>query len=117
MGGWFSFGRSEPLHVSATSIRKLTSMRNKANRHKLRSYSRKRGLQRGHLSHYNRSAVVQGYESNNDPTYEKRPSTERKPAVVGQKMINNTVAFFRDSPMHKKVSSFVRSMTRKQPKH
>lgn len=111
-----SFGRSAPLHINPNSIRKLTSMRNKIKPRRLASYTRKKGA-RGFLAHYNRPTVVNGYEEDNDKTYENRPSAERRPDVIGQKMITNTIGFFRKTSLGKEIKSTIHSMTRKHRTH
>ena len=112
MGGWFSFGRSKPLHINSKSITKLTSMRNKIEPHRLASYTRKKGA-KGFLAHYNLLTIVKGHEEDNDYSNEKRPSAKRRSPVIGQNMITKTIEFFRNTSLGKKDKSNIHSMTRK----
>jgi len=120
MGGWFSFFGSQPLHINENNISKLKSIRNNRIPRKLRSYTRKKGLKRGHLSHYNHVTLAKDYDPNNDPAYENLPRRNIED-TEDEKKIKNTFNFFQNpskrGSIRNKVSSFVRSMTRKQKSH
>ena len=121
MGGWFSFFDSQPLHINENNIRKLKSIRNKhiprnnLTPGRLRSYIPRKGLKRGHLSHYNQDVLIMNKELNNDSSYENFP---KNPNRVGEKKIKNTFNYFQNpskrGSMRNKISSFVRGMTLKQ---